>query len=219
MPEKIDGKENRLKALLHEWDKTSISGEYPGELVHAILNEMENQARSSRRNNGDKNLWYECLRLTARNNFIRSLRDPESQSSWADVCFRIIRLSEYSPLQMFEQRARDFPGHDLFEDLTPGAHGKWSYRIVGQLVRETAAAFFSIALPEEPRVAILSENSVAGACCDLACLFYDILDSPLDPHFSTDTLIEIFNRLQINIAAGGFINATGGAGFIVRFWT
>jgi long-chain acyl-CoA synthetase len=200
MPERIDGKENRLKALLQEWDRTSVNGEYPGDLAHEILDEMENQARSSRRNHEDINLWNECLRLTARNNFIRSLQDPESQSRWADLCFRVIRLSEYSLLRMFEQRERDFPGRVLFEDLTPGAHGKWNYRIVGQLVRETAAAFFSIASPAEPRVAILADNSVAGACCDLACLFYDILDSPLDSHFSADILIEIFNRLQINIA-------------------
>ena len=200
MPETIRCKESILKTLLCDWDKASIQGKYPRDLARSILNEMENQAQSYPRNAVDRILWHECLRLTAQNNFIRSLEDQESQLRWAEVCFCIIRLSEYSLLQMFEQRARDFPDRNLFEDLTPGARGGWSYRMVSNQVREIAAAFFSIAGPEEPRVCILAENSVSGACCDLACLLYNILDSPLNPHFNSEILTDIFNRLQINIA-------------------
>jgi long-chain acyl-CoA synthetase len=200
MPETLRCKENILKTLLSDWDKASIQGKYPRDLARSILNEMENQAQSCPRSAVDRILWHECLRLTAQSNFIKSLEDQEPQLRWAEACFRIIRLSEYSLRRMFEQRARDFPDRNLFEDLTPGARGGWSYRMVGHQVREIAAAFFSIADPAEPRVGILAENSVSGACCDLACLFYNILDSPLNPHFNTETLIDIFDRLQINIA-------------------
>ncbi|MBN2318789.1 MAG: AMP-binding protein [Acidobacteria bacterium] len=200
MPETNGCKENRLKALLDEWNKASLHGEYPGDLAGAVLKEMEDQAQPSRCNAVDKTIWRESLCFTAQSNFIRSLQDQESQFRWAEACFRIIRLSDYSLRQMFEQRVRDIPDRNLFEDLTPGARGGWSYRAAGLQVREIAAALFSIAAPVEPRVAIFADNSVSGACCDLACLFYDILDSPLNPHLNTETLVDIFNRLQINIA-------------------
>ncbi|MBN2241123.1 MAG: GNAT family N-acetyltransferase [Acidobacteria bacterium] len=192
--------EDGFRTLLDEWGKASLRGEYPGDLAGAILETMEDLAQHPQCGAVGIILWHECLRLTARSNFIRSLQDRESQSRWAEACFRVIQLSEYSLLRMFEQRAGDFPDRNLFEDLTPGARGGWSYGAVRRQVREMAAAFLSMAAPAEPRVAIVADNSVSGACCDLACLFYDILDSPLNPHLNAETLADIFNRLRINIA-------------------
>jgi long-subunit acyl-CoA synthetase (AMP-forming) len=50
-----------------------------------------------------------------------------------------------------------------------------------------------------PRVAIISENSYESACCDLACLLYDIPVTPLNTHFDSEILEHIFKSLEINI--------------------
>jgi len=75
---------------------------------------------------------------------------------------------------------------------------RWTYEQVALHLREIATVFLN-AVPEEPRVAILADNCVEGACCDLACLFYDILDTPLNPQFDRTVLAGIFDRLEINI--------------------
>jgi len=61
------------------------------------------------------------------------------------------------------------------------------------------AALFWTTRPDHPRVAIVSENSLDSACCDLACLAHDILVTPLNPHFNPEILAWIFNELGINI--------------------
>jgi len=161
---------------------------------------MESRIQSAEKSSTDKAVWHECLRCTARSHFIKSLEDQNSQYRWAEACFEIIRLSDYTLRHMLDHRVEDIPDRILFEDLTPGARGGWSYRAVAKQIREMAAAFHTIAAPAAPRVAIYSDNSVSSACCDLSCLLYDILDTPLNPHFNTGTLADLFDRLQINIA-------------------
>lgn len=194
-----ENKGNRLKALLKEWRHATAEGQIPQNLAQEILKEMENGIRSGGGHAIGRNIWHECLRYTAGNDFISSLGDPEWRSRWAEACFNVIRLSEYTLRHIMEQRAEDRADRILFEDLTPGAQGRWNYRAVVRQVREIAAAFYDMAMPAEPRVAIYSDNCVTGAFCDLACLFYDILDTPLNPHFNAEILRQIFNQLGINI--------------------
>jgi long-chain acyl-CoA synthetase len=199
MPVTTERKVDKLDALLKEWKNATAVGQSPQNLSQNILKEMEGGIRSADFNPADRAVWHECLRCTARNNFIGSLADQGLRNRWAEACFEIIRLSEYSLRHMFEQRVEDIPDRILFEDLTPGAKGRWSYRTIGRQVREIAAALYTIAGPSEPRVALFSDNSLAGASCDLACLLYDILDAPLNPHFNAAILSELFKYLRINI--------------------
>ncbi len=85
----------------------------------------------------------------------------------------------------------------LFQEMEGREARQWSYQnILGRL--RTIAALFWSTHPEAPRVAIVSENSLDSACCDLACLTYDILVTPLNPHFNAETLAWVFDELQIN---------------------
>lgn len=76
---------------------------------------------------------------------------------------------------------------------------RWTYAQTAQHISEIAAVFHST-VAGEPRVAIVCDNGVESACCDLACLLYDIVDTPLNPLFDAETLASIFDRLHINIA-------------------
>ena len=46
----------------------------------------------------------------------------------------------------------------------------------------------------------ITENCLEGASTDLACLCYDIFDTPLSTHFNPEILLHIFDELEINIA-------------------
>ncbi|HMA52911.1 MAG TPA: AMP-binding protein, partial [Acidobacteriota bacterium] len=51
----------------------------------------------------------------------------------------------------------------------------------------------------EPRLAIYAENHAEGAFADLASLFYDILATPLNPHFNRDNIVAVFDALSVNL--------------------
>jgi len=97
---------------------------------------------------------------------------------------------------MMQQRVREHPGRALFRELNNGP-SLWSYEQVFAYMKKIAAVFYSSV--EQPRVLLYLENSPEGACADLACLTFGILDSPVDRHFDKDTIAYIVKTLGINI--------------------
>ncbi len=149
----------------------------------------------------DRETAHALLDLGASTAFLRGLDDPALRERWAEAAFRLIRESEYSLLDLFRDRVRAHPGRTLFQDMSGPAPASWTYEQVLRRAREMAGAF--LALAEEdgraPRVAVYAENSVDGACADLACLLHDILDTPLNPHFDVAELVQIIDALDISI--------------------
>jgi len=142
-------------------------------------------------------LWHDYLNITGRPNFLTSLDSPEARCQWADHMFRIVDASQYTLLTMLEQRIREHPERALFREADNGP-SLWSYAQVFSYMKKVAAAFYSAA--EQPRVLLFLDNSPEGACADLACLTFGILDSPIDKHFDRDTIAYIVETLGINIA-------------------
>ncbi len=145
-----------------------------------------------------KELWHRYLDETRRCPYLQALPDDKSRSQWADTTFPIIRSSGYTFEVLLGERVRDHPERPLFQETTGGESRRWSYERVARRLRSIAAVFWSTQ-SEPPRVAIVSENSLDSACCDLACLAYDILVTPLNPHFNAETLAWIVDELAINI--------------------
>ncbi|MCK7490954.1 MAG: hypothetical protein MZW92_03515 [Comamonadaceae bacterium] len=48
-------------------------------------------------------------------------------------------------------------------------------------------------------MALFAENHAEGAAADLACLFHDILDTPINPHFNLENVVGICDALAINL--------------------
>jgi len=144
----------------------------------------------------------EFLRITSDPRYLRELGSPELLDRWAEASFALIQRTGYSLRDMFEDRLREAPGQVLFQDMSVSPPRTWSYETANRKIRETAAALFALADREgvEPRLAIYAENHPEGAFADLACLFYDILDTPLNPHFNLDNIVAVFDALSINQA-------------------
>jgi len=149
-----------------------------------------------------KELWFRYLDETRRHTFLLALPDPDARNRWAETTFPLIRHLNYGFEDLFRQRVREHPERTYFEEMQADEPRRWSYEIIHRRIRTIAAAFWSTPrspLTEPPRVAIISENTLDGACCDLACLTYDILVAPLNPHFNSENLAWILDAMEINI--------------------
>ena len=102
---------------------------------------------------------------------------------------------------MFEDRVREMPEGTFIQDMSVSPPRIWTYATAERHIRETAGALYALADAEglEPRLAIYAENHAEGAFADLACLLYDILDTPLNPHFNLDNIVTVFDALAINM--------------------
>ncbi len=188
-----DGKQ-KLEQLLLDWQSQVGSAASALTLlrdVEAILAAGEGEAIPNE-------LWHRYLDETRRCSYLQALPDDEIRSRWADTTFPIIRSTGYSFEALIEQRVREHPERTLFQETTGGESRLWSYEAIARRLRSIAAVFWSTQ-SEPPRVAVVSENSLDSACCDLACLAYDILVTPLNPHFNAETLAWIVDELDINI--------------------
>ena len=170
-----------------------------------LLAAMEDAA-SSGAAASDPGLAGEILAETSQIEFLSRLSPEDAGGRWAEAVFRWLQASRFSLLDLFRARAAAHPGKVLFQDMSAPLPPQWSYEQIGRMTRVMAAALHGLAPGggaagggEAPRVAIFADNRIEGACADLACLFYDILDTPLNTHFSRENLLDVFDRLGINI--------------------
>ena len=159
----------------------------------------------------DQEGWWLFLQLTRHPRFLTALPDDEARRRWADLTFAIIEGTGFDLGRLLDQRAGEMPERVLFKDTKEGRAADWTYKQVRRRARTNAAIFLKEGLPEgpvpegalndgRPRVALLCENGIGGACCDLACLTHGIFVAPLNVHFNTDNLSWIFDRLDITTA-------------------
>uniref|UniRef100_UPI00404AF3DD GNAT family N-acetyltransferase n=1 Tax=Candidatus Saccharicenans sp. TaxID=2819258 RepID=UPI00404AF3DD len=141
--------------------------------------------------------WY--LNETSYPAFLRNLSYPDENWKWAESCLDIIQKLNYKLVDLFQDRLKKYPEHNLFIDLADSPSRNWTYEEVDRYLKLLAGAFYLATEPAQPRVAIFSENHLDTACCDLACLFYDIIVSPLNPNFNLENLEYIFQLLQFHL--------------------
>jgi long-subunit acyl-CoA synthetase (AMP-forming)/GNAT superfamily N-acetyltransferase len=145
----------------------------------------------------ERDAWLEYLDKTRRPEFLLALPDDRARMRWAETTFPLIEHLGFGFEDLLRQRVEEHPGRAFLRELEGGEVRDWSYETVHRRLRTIASVFWSTH-PEPPRVAIISENTLDGACCDLACLAYDILVTPLNPHFNAEDLAWIFDTLEIN---------------------
>jgi len=159
----------------------------------------------------DKESWESYLEQTRHPRFQTALTQRSENLRWAETTFRLVEELDFSLGDLLRQRVNRQPEKILFQDLSEDSGGTWSYNQIYQRVRSNAAVFLKFGnlevpdedpalKPTEIRVALLCENGIGSACCDLACLTHDIFVSPLNVHFGVDNLVWIFDRLNITCA-------------------
>ena len=186
-----------MLTLLEPFKQQSDSQNPLPKEARALLASVEETIESHGTDAVEAALWHDYLNVTGRTWFLTSLGTRELRYKWADLMFRIVDASDYSLLTMFKQRIAEHPDKTLLQDTGHDALSLWSYSRVLKHMKEIAASFYSAA--ENPRVLLYLENSAEGACADLACLTFDIFDTPVNVHFDHDTVGWIAKTLGINI--------------------
>lgn len=144
-------------------------------------------------------VWHRYLDETRLTDFLLALGDRARRYRWAETTFGAIRHGHVTLETIVDQRAARHPERILFQVRDGSDAAGMTYGQVRRLLRTMAASWWR-AEPAGPRVAIFADNSPLSACCDLACLSYDIPNTPLNVHFDTRTLLQVFNAVQPNIA-------------------
>jgi len=145
----------------------------------------------------NREMWFDFLEYTGKTNYLQALPDYDHRLRWTEAIFKIVQNSKYTLLNMFQQRVKENSDKKLFRNIASKDQVFYTYNYVNIYTREIASVFLS--KRDKPAVAILCDNSVDSACCDLACLFYDIIVTPLNTHFNSVILEWIFKQLEINI--------------------
>ena len=188
---------NQFEKLLNLW---SESNERPTPaLAREILTTALELVKTENLDKIDNNLLHLYLKETSYPVFLQNLSYPDENWKWAESCFAIIQKLDYKLVNLFQDRVKKYPESTLFIDLADNPPRRWTYEEVDRYLKLLAGAFYLTTAPAQPRVAIYSENHLDTAGCDLACLFYDILVSPLNPNFNLENLEYIFNLLQFNL--------------------
>jgi long-subunit acyl-CoA synthetase (AMP-forming) len=193
---------SRLKRCLRDWRAAAIAPSERRSRALKVLDALEELAGSNSFTSLDRKTAHEVLDETGKRLFLVGLGETPDLERWAEAAFKLIQASGFSLLDLFKARVKARPARVLFQDMSAPVPLQWTYEQIDRRTREIAAAFYRLSSGPAgvPRVAIFSENTVDSAAADLACLFYDILDTPLNTHFDQETLVHIFDRLAIDIA-------------------
>jgi len=180
-----------LEKYLNDW----ITTQNPNSCVD-ILKSAEKLIEKY--NELDKALWFNFLNSTYKPQFLQALENEENRIKWANLVFKILQKTNYNFRDMLEARVKEHPKRILFQDMSSSIPSKWTYEQIFRHVKEVATVFYN-SVKEEPRVAIFSQNHIESAVSDLACLTFNIFDTPLNIHFNEETVKYIIELLKINI--------------------
>ncbi len=193
---KITNYEQDLLALMQPFRTTEGEDKALKDEARALLAFVESTIASGHSGRIAPDVWHDYLNMTGRSEFLTAIDSSEARYQWADLMFSIVDSSKYTLKTLFEQRVGEHPERLLFREADKGP-SLWSYEQVFAHMKMIAAAFYSAV--EQPRVLLYMDNSPEGACADLACLTFGILDSPIDRHFDRDTIAYVVKTLGINI--------------------
>ena len=159
-----------------------------------IIDEVENNLSS---NKIDKNFISDFLKFSRKPEFLTALETDKNRNKWVDISLRAIRTIEFSFLDLYKQRLDEHPQKILFFEKINNNYRKWTYKQIFAHATEIAAFIYSVK-PSNPKVLIFMENSIEAASIDLACLMYDIFDTPLNIHFSVKNITYILSLINFD---------------------
>jgi hypothetical protein len=187
-----------IKSLTEEWLERNYDKERRSELAIEILREALHFHTTATPDIFQKEFWHQFLNITKKPDFLTALPSDEERRNWAELVFRIVRVTNYTLKDMMVQRVEEHSAKVLFRDMSSPGGVDWTYEQIFRRMKEFATVFYMEG-GDQPRVAIFADNCLEGACADLACLSFGIFDTPLSTHFSSEILSGIFGRLKINI--------------------
>ncbi len=145
----------------------------------------------------EKKFLYDFLKYSSKSEFLTALQTTQNRNKWVYISFEIIKKINFNFRNLFEQRLEEHPKKTLFLEKTSSNYRKWTYQQIYSHSKEIAAFFYKLK-PENPKVLIFMQNSIETAAIDLACLMFDIFNTPLNIHFNSKNLEHILNLIDFD---------------------
>lgn len=155
-----------------------------------IIDEVE-------QNLDNTDLLNDFLKFSRKSEFLTALANNKNRELWVDTTLKVIRETEFSFLDLYNQRLKEHPKKTLFLEKVNNNYRKWTYQQIFAHASEIAAFIYSIK-PENPKVLIFMQNSIEAASIDIACLMYDIFDTPLNIHFNAENISYILSLIDFD---------------------
>ncbi len=134
-----------------------------------------------------------------RRRFFTQVLRPETLDPWVKLVLRVIREADYTFGDLLRSREETDPKTVALRVLGPDA----CELTVADVSRRTRAiARGLLALVErdpDPRVAILSENGLEAALCDLACLSNGMVDFPLPANAHAEQVVYMLRHSRATV--------------------
>jgi len=123
-----------------------------------------------------------------RRSFTRSLH-PRQVEAWVRLLFPVIERADYTFGELLRSREETDPKTVAIRVLGSDA-AELTVAEVARRTRAIARGLLALSADEpEAKVAVLAENSLESALCDLACLSNGIVDFPLPANATADQII------------------------------
>ena len=121
--------------------KHLIDNSIESKFSESLLKTVERILNSSNIKQIENNIWHDYLDLTRLPNFLESLDNIQLRYRWAETTFKIIKASDYSILNLIEQRVRHHGEKTLFVTIEGEVKNEHSYRLIDTRIKKIATAF------------------------------------------------------------------------------
>lgn len=158
---------------------------------------VEEIAKEVKKKNPNVQFLNDFLNYSRKSEFLTALDTDDNRTKWANLTFDVIRKNNFNFHDLFLQRLEEHPQKTLFLERVSKKYRKWTYEQIYAHTREIAAFIYKIK-PENPKVLIFQKNSIETASIDLACLMFDIFDTPLNVHFNIENLAFILEKIDFD---------------------
>jgi long-chain acyl-CoA synthetase len=176
-------------ALLDD-TREAFAGVAPQDLpeLAGIVETLVGRSRSPEARAPARQALFRLLDAVRRRSFTRSL-PPGQVDAWLRLLVPVIDQADYTFGEMLHSREETDPKTVALRVLGSDA-GELSVAEVARRTRAIARGLLAhFGSEDDARVAILSENSLESALCDLACLANGILDFPLPANAVPDQIV------------------------------
>ncbi len=162
----------------------------PADLEHlaGLVETLVTRAREPETRELARRVLFRLLDTARRRFFAEALR-PEEIAGWTRLLAPVIDRADYTLGEVLRSREETDPRAIAMRVLGPDG-GELTVADVARRTRSIARGLFALMRGEpDGKVAILSENSLESALCDLACLTNGIVDFPLPANATAEQVV------------------------------